>query len=134
MGQSFSSFNPVASKPKSLATSLSLMYACRSQTSSLSKAELKVELFLSVSSRACKVPTSTEATLNVSSFFATSAWRRWNANYGSLGSLVGPYSKLKVEWMKDLASTSLIAKSSTLLHTSAQLTSNMALSSSLVWP
>ena len=96
------------------------MYACRRRTSSLSKAELKVELFLTMSSRACKVPTSAEATLNVS-FFATLAWRWQNANYGSLGTSVGPYFKLKVEWMKDLASTSLNAKSSTLLHASAQL-------------
>ena len=84
-----------------------------------------------MSSRACKVPTSAEATLNVS-FFATPAWRRQNANYGSLGTSVDPYFKLKVEWMKDLASTSLNAKSPTLLHASTQLIFTMALSSTLV--
>ena len=39
---------------------------------------------------------------------------------------------LKVEWMKDLASNSLNAKSSALLLASAQLASTMVLSLSLV--
>ena len=49
--------NPAASNPRCLATSLSLLYECQSWISSLSKVELKVKLCLSISSKACKVPT-----------------------------------------------------------------------------
>ena len=109
-----------------------MLYACRSRISSLSKVGLKVELCLSMPSEACKVPTLVVETLNASSFSATLAWRQRNANYGSLGSSLGPYSKLKVEWMDDLASTTLNVKSLALLHASTRLTPIMALSSSLV--
>ena len=79
-----------------------------------------------------QVPASTVATFSASSFSANSAWRLQKANYGLLGSSVDPYSKLKVEWMKDLAFNSLNGKSSTLLLAAAQPASTMALSSSLV--
>ena len=112
----------------------SLAYECRRQTSSLSRLGLKVQLCLSVSSRTYNVLISTVTTLNASSFSATSTWRRWNANCGSLGSFADPYSRLKLEWMQDLAYNSLMAKSSALLLTSALLASSMALSPSLIWP
>ena len=125
--------NLVTSKPRSLATSLSLLYKCQSQTSSCFKVGLEVELCLSVSSIAYKMPTSTVATLSSSFFTATSVWRQRKTDYGSLGLSTNPYSKLKVEWMKDLVSNNLNDKSSTLLLDSAWLASIMVLSSYLVW-
>ena len=99
-------------KPRSLVTSRSLPYEWWRQTSSLSKVGLEVELSLSVSSKAYKVPTSAIATLSASFFLGNSAWRWQKANCGLLGLSASPYSKLKVEWMKDLASNNLSAKSS----------------------
>ena len=86
--------NLVTSKPRSLATSLSLLYICQSQTSSRFKVGLEVELCLSVPSRTCNVLIS--AVARCSSFSATLTWRRGNASYGSLGSLADLYSRLKV--------------------------------------
>ena len=126
--------NPAALKPKYLEISISQAYKCQRQTSFLSILGLEVQLCLSVSSKACKVPTSAIVTFSAFSLSTTSAWRRRKANYGSLGSSTDPYSKLKVEWMKYLASNSLSAKSSALLLASVRLASTMALSLSLVWP
>ena len=92
--------NPTASKPRSLATPLSLPCECRKWTSSLSIVESKVGPYLLVPSKACKVSIFVVATLKASSFSANSIWRWKKANYSSLGSLPShPYSMLKVEWM-----------------------------------
>ena len=126
--------NPATSKPKSLAISLSQPCECWSRTSFLYILGLEVQPYLFITSKACKVPTSTVVTLKASSFLTTFAWKRRKAYYGSLGLLVGLYSMLKVEWMKDLASNSLSSKSLALMLALAQLASTIALSSSLVWP
>ena len=65
--------NPAASKLRSLAISLSLLYECQRWTSSLSRMGLEVHLCLSVSRRTCNVLISRVASLNASSFSATSA-------------------------------------------------------------
>ena len=63
--------NLVASKPKSLAIFLSQSYECRKRTSSISILGLEVQPCLSISSKACMVPTFVVATLNASSFSST---------------------------------------------------------------
>ena len=85
--------NQVASNPRSLEISLSLLYECRRRTNSPSKLGLEVQICLCY----MNVWISAAIILNTSSFLATSTWRRWNANCGSLGSLADPYSRLKEE-------------------------------------